>query len=112
VNCAINESSVFSKPEIKALLNQYVLVQLYTDSVPNEYQPAPSGPENLKFLHERFHTAQLPYYVILEPLPQGGFREVAHYDEGKINNVAAFADFLRKPLEANGAAAGAQVGAK
>jgi hypothetical protein len=95
---------VFSKPEIKELLDQYVVVQLYTDKVPPKIQqPATSAEENRDLLIERFQSAQLPLYVILNADDE----EIARYDEGKINNVDAFADFLRKPLEKNG---GTQVG--
>src|SRR5204863_1539761 len=33
-NCRDNETNVFSDPRVKALLKKYVVVQLYTDSVP------------------------------------------------------------------------------
>jgi hypothetical protein len=95
---------VFSKPEIKQLLDQYVIVQLYTDKVPPKIQqPATSAEENRDLLIERFQSAQLPLYVILNADDE----EIARYDEGKINNVDAFAEFLRKPLGQNG---GTQVG--
>jgi hypothetical protein len=87
---------VFSKPEIKQLLDEYVIVQLYTDQIPPKVQkPATSWRENRDLLTKRFGSAQLPFYVILNSDDQ----EIARYDEGKINNVDAFAEFLRKPLE-------------
>lgn len=90
---------MFPKPEIKQLLEQFVIVQLYTDKVPPKIQqPATSAAENYDLLLNRFGSAQLPLYVILDANDQ----ELARYDEGKINNVDAFADFLRKPLTANG----------
>ena len=90
---------MFSKPEIKQLLDQYVVVQLFTDKVPPKIQqPATSAEENRDLLIERFQSAQLPLYVILNADDE----EIARYDEGKINNVDAFAAFLRKPLEKNG----------
>jgi hypothetical protein len=89
---------VFSRPEIKQLLDQYVVVQLYTDKVPPKIQqPATSAEENRDLLMNRFESAQLPLYVILKANDQ----EVARYDEGKINNVEAFAQFLQKPLNTN-----------
>ena len=105
---------MFPRPEIKELMNRYTLVQLHTDRVPRKYDGASptDADENKKFQQENFGDLQLPLYVIVEPLGNGKFKEVARYNEGKINNVAAFADFLRKPLEANGATAGTQVGAK
>jgi hypothetical protein len=107
VNCVINENSVFSKPSIKDLLHQYTLVQLYTDSVPERYQPTTSPDENKQLQADKFGTVQLPLYVILKPLGGDKYEEVARYDEGKINNVAGFADFLRKPLPAGGRIASA-----
>lgn len=92
---------MFSKPEIKELLDQYVFVQLYTDKVPPRIKrPASSADENIQLLQERFKEAQLPLYVIMKPEGEDGV-EIARYDEGKINKVDAFAEFLRKPLQAS-----------
>lgn len=116
MNCSINENSVFSKPQFKELLGAYHLVQLYTDTVPRRfYSPAlqakfgdslarqkEDAQTNLWFQMKAFGTEQLPLYVILEPLPDGKTEVVGIYDEGKINNEAAFAEFLRKPLDATG----------
>jgi hypothetical protein len=99
---------VFSKPEIKALLDRYIIVELYTDKVPPTVtQPATTVGENKKLQDKRFQDDRLPLYVILRPDGKDG-EEVARYDEGKINNAEAFAAFLRKPLEASGN--GTQVG--
>jgi hypothetical protein len=89
---------VFSTPSIKELLSRYTLIQLYTDRVPVQYEPTTSADENRTFLNDKFGTAQLPLYVILRPLPDGRYEEVDRYIEGKINNVSAFAGFLRKHL--------------
>lgn len=69
--------------------------------MPTYYQPTTSAEENLKLLHDKFGTAQLPTYVILKPLGGGKYEEVSRYEEGKINNVKGFLEFLRKPLEAS-----------
>ncbi len=90
---------MFSKPAIKQILAQYVRVQLYTDKVPPQLLPAPPAEENRKLLTDEFKTAQLPLYVILRPSSDGKYEEVSRYVEGKINNVDAFIDFLRKPLD-------------
>ncbi len=112
-NCKINEQTVFSKPEFKRLFQSYKLVQLYTDEVPNAFY-APSlqaqfgsnttrqkedAQVNLSFQREAFGTEQLPLYVILKPLADGKISVVDTYDEGKINDEAAFARFLKAPLE-------------
>lgn len=91
---------MFSKAQIKDLLRQYTLVQLYTDVVPPHYQPTTSAEENQKLLNEVFGSAQLPLYVIVRPLGEGKFEEISRYEEGKINNVAAFTEFLKQPLQA------------
>jgi hypothetical protein len=113
---------VFSKLEIKDLFRQYDLVQLYTDVVPNElYAPdirAKLGNDTTRqkadaavnrwFQTAAFGTEQLPLYVILDPLPNGKIEIVAQYDEGKINDEAAFAQFLKKPLAGDEGGARAQ----
>jgi thiol:disulfide interchange protein DsbD len=118
-NCKLNEREVFSKPDIKALFKPFTLVQLYTDEVPDEFysselraqfagktsrQQLDARQVNLPFQREVFGTEQLPLYVILEPLPDGKIRVVARYDEGKINDVDGFAQFLKTPFAANGGA--------
>jgi hypothetical protein len=95
---------VFPKPAIKRLLDQYVIVQLYTDRLPPWVRkPATTEAENKALLFDDFKSEQLPLYVILKPNPSApnGYDQIAIYKEGKINNEDAFADFLRKPLESN-----------
>lgn len=90
---------MFSRRDIKALLGRYSLVQLYTDSIPAQFQEtSKSADQNRQFLNDRFGTAQLPLYVIVKPTAGGGFDEVDRYVEGKINDLAAFTEFLQKPL--------------
>ena len=89
---------MFSRSPIKALLSKYTLVQLYTDMVPPHYGSTTSADENRLFQSERFGSAQLPLYVILKPLGAGNYEELGRYEEGKINHVSAFADFLRQHL--------------
>jgi thiol:disulfide interchange protein DsbD len=118
-NCSYNENSVFTKPTVKELLLKYTLVQLYTDKVKQKLYTEEELQEfgtsvarqkeeaaaNRKFQGERFNDTRLPLYVILQPLGDGKFREVARYDEGKINDPAAFVRFLRNPLQGRSAAA-------
>jgi thiol:disulfide interchange protein DsbD len=113
VNCKLNERNVFSKSEFKDLFKKYKLVQLYTDLIPEafyapEVKDAIAKDEdrrendakavNLKFQKDVFDTEQLPLYVILEPLPNGKIKVVGRWDEGKINDEAGFASFLKEPL--------------
>ena len=46
-----------------------------------------------------FGTQQLPLYVILDPQADGKVNVVGVYDEGVINDVPRFVEFLKKPLE-------------
>jgi thiol:disulfide interchange protein len=112
-NCKINEKTVFSKPDIRPVFQKYHLVQLYTDKVPNKFYSGAlrsrfgsdvsrqhdDARANLLFQKKAFGTEQLPLYVILEPRPDGKVEVVAKYEEGKINDEAAFAQFLKGPLE-------------
>jgi hypothetical protein len=96
---------VFSKSDVKRIMNQYVMVQLYTDKLPKSYEQMPestSAEENLKFRDSTFGTAQLPLYVVLTPTSDGKFEILDTYEEGKINDVEGFKDFLREPLKAKG----------
>jgi thiol:disulfide interchange protein DsbD len=125
-NCKINEKNVFTKSEIKQLLRPYRLVQLYTDKVPDKYYSSSvrgtfgnqarrqrqDAAVNLNFQKEAFGTEQLPLYVILDPTPDGAIEVVGQYAEGKINDEAGFAQFLKGPLNPRVADLHAQAAAK
>ena len=110
-NCKINEANVFPIKDVRELLKKFVLVQLYTDRVPDKlYSPEERSAfqgsatkqradanKNLDFQKLKFNTEQLPLYVVVKP-DANGFVEVARYDEGKINDVSAFVNFLRSGL--------------
>jgi hypothetical protein len=102
---------VFSRPEIKQLFQQYIVVQLYTDRIPTEFY----SPElqstfgssvdrqsddalfgNQAFIRDAFDTIELPLYVILEPR-EDKIDIIGVYRTGVIRNVPAFAQFLRNP---------------
>jgi thiol:disulfide interchange protein DsbD len=117
VNCKLNERTVFGKPEFRELFEPYKRVQLYTDTVPEEFYPQSQRSRltlaqrdadalaNLAFQKAVFGTEQLPLYAILRPLPAGGdgppkVQIVGVYAEGKINDEAAFAAFLSEPQQA------------
>jgi thiol:disulfide interchange protein len=111
VNCKINERSVFSKPEIRSLLGNYLVAQVYTDTLPADlYAPNVAAKfssdstrlerdakVNEAFQQKAFNNLQLPLYVILEPQADGKINILGQYDEGRISNEAAFAEFLRNP---------------
>jgi thiol:disulfide interchange protein len=107
-NCKVNERDIFPRPEIDELLRMYVLVQMYTDEVPLEFYSTPRSlaerEDEARIANQEFQRAstggdeRLPLYMILEPLPNGRTRVLDVYEESKINDPAAFAAFLRKPL--------------
>jgi thiol:disulfide interchange protein DsbD len=106
-NCKYNEENVFTRPEVRDLLRRYTLVQMYTDHVPAEFYADPpplldrklEAASNLEFQKEVFQDQRLPLYAVLEPQAGGKVRVVGVYDEGKINEVGRFVEFLKKPLE-------------
>jgi thiol:disulfide interchange protein len=105
-NCKLNEKDVFPKPQVAELLKQYRLVQLYTDTVPESLYTAPpslakrdaDAQSNLAFQLKYFQNEQLPLYVVLKHDSAGKIQVVAIYEEGKINDEAAFIAFLKKGL--------------
>jgi thiol:disulfide interchange protein len=112
-NCKYNERTVFTRPEVRELFRPYKLVQMYTDEVPAEFYAQKPGDGqreaeaavNLAFQKRLFGTEQLPLYVILEPRPDGKVAVVDVYQEGKINKVERFVEFLKKPLAGDAARA-------
>ena len=52
-NCRYNEESVFTKPAIKQLLDQYTRVQLYTDTVPRAISRPPAPRRTSPFKRQR-----------------------------------------------------------
>lgn len=69
-NCRDNETNVFTDPRVKSLLKKYVVVQLYTDSVPIKGLD-PAEAEKLAERNARFRDAignpTNPTYFIFEP---------------------------------------------
>jgi hypothetical protein len=109
---------VFSLADVKKLFQPYALVQLYCDEVPDRFYASEiqaalrasrarltkDAEINAEFQVEVFKTAQRPLYVILEPRLDGTIRVVSRYDEGKINSVSSFAQFLKDSLSLESAA--------
>ena len=95
---------MFSKPIVKDLFSGYTLVRLYGDHLPASSPPSPSAEENNAFQVASFGNNQRPFYVILEPLPDGKFNLVGSYKEGLIGDVPAFVEFLKGPLSRSAAA--------
>jgi thiol:disulfide interchange protein DsbD len=106
-NCNYNESNVFPQPAVKAELEKFERVRLYTDWLPaNLYAADPGDRErrleglaNDAFKRDVFGTQQLPLYVVLQPRVSGGSVVLGVYPEGKINDPAAFVKFLKDAQE-------------
>ena len=60
-NCHWMKANMFTRPEIAAALNQYVLVELFTDSLDAKAE------ENQKIQDSKFQTIAIPFYAILDP---------------------------------------------
>jgi len=105
-NCTLNENNVFPQPAVSDLLRKYTLVKLYTDEVPAHYYATAPARElrnaeaqaNQGFQESRFGNLQLPLYVVLDPQADGRVVVRGVYDEGKINAVPRFVEFLTAPL--------------
>ena len=86
-NCRWMEANIFSLQEVKDLLNEFVVVRLYTDGGQPEHE------ENLRFEQERFGTIALPLYVIVSPQD-----EVLDTFAGLTRDRATFIAFLQRGL--------------
>ena len=85
-NCRWMEANIFTKQEVKDRFGQMILVQLYTDGGPNHR-------EKQQYEIDRFGTAALPFYVILNPDD-----EVITTFPGMTRNLDDFLDFLDEGL--------------
>ena len=85
-NCRWMETNVFAKKSVEDIMSNFVLVSLYTDSGDNYL-------EKRDYQINRFKTAALPYYVILDKndLVIGEF-------PGMTRDVEEFKRFLQEGL--------------
>lgn len=60
-NCRWMERTIFPKKEVSELMNQYVLVRLYTDGRDSVNK------KNRQMQIDRFNTIELPFYVLMTP---------------------------------------------
>jgi thiol:disulfide interchange protein DsbD len=98
-NCRLNESRIFSQAPIQRLFQQFVTVQLHTDTVPAGVSQVPDAEGSAHFRDEKFHNDALPYYVVLKPRGKT-LEKLAVYDKGLINSPEEFAEFLNRSLTA------------
>jgi thiol:disulfide interchange protein len=105
-NCKYNEFNVFPQTAVREQLQQFEKVQLYTDEVPvGAYTSDPGkrirqdeASANGDFQVDVFKASQLPLYAVLMPQADGKVKVIGVYPEGKINDPAKFAEFLKASL--------------
>ncbi len=85
-NCHWMDANILSLLEVRNLLEQFVLVKLYTDGGENHR-------EKRQYEIDRFGTAAQPFYVILD----GSELEIARF-AGMTRNTSVFVEFLNKGL--------------
>ena len=85
-NCRWMETNIFSINSVEELMSEYVLVSLYTDAGEGYL-------EKREYQINRFETAALPYYVILD-----NNDKVLSEFPGLTRNVKEFKDFLKTGL--------------
>ena len=85
-NCRWMETNIFSINSVEELMSEYVLVSLYTDAGEGYL-------EKREYQINRFETAALPYYVILD-----NNDKVLSEFPGLTRNVEEFEDFLKTGL--------------
>jgi thiol:disulfide interchange protein len=95
-NCHWMRANMLARPEIAARLQNFVLVELFTDGTDT------ASEANSKLQLEKFGTIAEPYYVILDP--DGNV--VARF-EGLTKDAAAYGAFLDQGLNRGGAPAAA-----
>lgn len=91
VNCRRMEEHMFTRSEIKALMDKFEVVQLYTDVIDTKEEIAASEKNN-KVQAERFGNVTLPFYAIVTP----DDKVIAQFDKGYTEDVDAFKLFLNK----------------
>lgn len=107
VNCREMEARVWSDPEVKALMNEYVVVALYVDdreSLPKskwiqdvetkEYYKR-VGQANDYIANTLYNTSTQPTYILLQPNGHILMNEWRNYDL----DIPSFASFLERGLK-------------
>jgi thiol:disulfide interchange protein DsbD len=84
-NCHWMKANMFPRPEIRAALGSFVLVELYTDGTDE------ASRRNQEFQEKTFATIAIPYYALVD----GDGKVVATYP-GLTKNTAEFLTFLKK----------------
>ena len=85
-NCHWMKANMFTRPEIAAVMKNFVLVELYTDGTDAESEA------NQKVQLAKFNTVAIPFYAIVDP-----DEKVLATFPGSTGNSAEFLAFLNKP---------------
>ena len=84
------ETEFFPKPQVRRELDKFIRVQLYTDD-------PKTGKKNTRIQLEKYNSAALPLYIILDP----DGREVARLNKA-LFDADKFAEFLRDGFKKTG----------
>jgi thiol:disulfide interchange protein DsbD len=87
-NCRWMEANMFPKPEVKAEMNKFVKVQLFTDGEGEIYE------KQQKFQEDKFNTVALPLYAVVD---SGG--NIKATFAGLTRNQNDFVKFLKSAIE-------------
>ncbi len=87
-NCRLMEIDMFPKPEVQAELKRFTLAQIYTDDGTEESK------DNQKTQVERFGSAALPLYVLIDPQTE----ETIAMFPGMTRDTGEFLEFLRSDV--------------
>jgi hypothetical protein len=90
----LNESRVFSQPQVEQEFKNFVTVQLHTDKVPPGVNQVPDAADATVLRDEKFNNFALPYYVVVR-VKGKVLERTGYYDKGVINNSAEFVRFLQ-----------------
>ncbi len=85
-NCHWMKANMFTRPEIAAVMKNFVLVELYTDGTDAESEA------NQKVELAKFNTVAIPYYAIVDP-----DEKVLATFPGSTGDSAEYLAFLNKP---------------
>ena len=96
-NCRLMEKNIFARPDVRAIFDEYVLVQLWTD------KPTEQSRANQVMQQQRFGTVALPYYAVVTPDDV-----IVDTFEGFTRDAEEFKRFLTSALAAHGATPVAQ----
>jgi len=93
-NCRLNEIKIFPQPEVKKLMDEYVIVQLYTDDLGKDAEGNPIGEKYQEYQAREFGTITLPFYATLSPDGE----KLANFS-GLVRDAEEFKAFLKVGLK-------------